>query len=105
MLLQHINTNVTALTQISDSHFEKTEAVMKHNLHLLETIRDHNNVLNKVLLNKQDASPRDHYYIFIPLAYVQALHHYCQMKQHYHHHFHCSIAVVIMFGAIRTSPG
>ena len=54
MLLQHIDSNITTIKQISNSHFEKTEQFMTNTLNLLDKMVDNiDNVLTKVLTLEQ----------------------------------------------------
>ena len=55
MLLEHMSSNISAIKQISNSHFEKTEHFMTNTLQILEKLVDNiDNVLNRVVLTCLD---------------------------------------------------
>ena len=54
MLLQHMDTNLSTIKQIPNSHFEKIEQFMTNTMTILEKMVDNiDNVLNKVLILEQ----------------------------------------------------
>ena len=60
MLLQHMESNITTIKQISNSHFEKTEQFMTKTLQILEKMVDNiDNVINKVLVLEEHYKPSD----------------------------------------------
>ena len=55
MLLEHMSNNISAIKQISNTHFERTEHFMTNTLQLLEKMVDNiDNVLNRVVLTCLD---------------------------------------------------
>ena len=55
MLLEHMASNISAIKQISNSHFERTEHFMTNTLQILEKMVDNiDNVLNRALTLEDD---------------------------------------------------